>query len=104
MAIAIESPRAWDAHLSWRAEAECRDLNPNLFFPVGVPGPAVDQIATAMEICSMCSVRSECLEFAITSNQEFGVWGGTSAEERRVLRRQWRARVRAQKLAAVSAS
>jgi WhiB family redox-sensing transcriptional regulator len=45
-------------------------------------------------------VRSECLEFAITTNQEFGVWGGTSEDERRVLRRQWRARVRAQRVSA----
>jgi WhiB family redox-sensing transcriptional regulator len=57
----------------------------------------VDQIATAKEICSGCPVRTECLDFAITSNQEFGVWGGTSEDERRVLRRQWRARLRAQR-------
>jgi WhiB family redox-sensing transcriptional regulator len=37
----------------------------------------------------------ECLDFAITTNQEYGVWGGTSEEERRVLRRQWRQRQRA---------
>lgn len=102
MAIAIESPRPWDAHLAWRRDAECRDLDPNLFFPVGVTGDALDQIEAAKQICSACPVREECLEFAITSNQEFGVWGGTSEEERRVLRRQWRARVRAQQQAAAS--
>jgi WhiB family redox-sensing transcriptional regulator len=99
MAIAIESPKSWDAHLGWRQDAECRDLDPNLFFPVGVTGPAVEQIAAAKSICGSCPVRNECLEFAITTNQEFGVWGGTSEDERRVLRRQWRARMRASKLA-----
>lgn len=94
MAIAIESPRSWDAHLAWRQDAECRDLDPNLFFPVGVTGPAVDQIAAAKGICSACPVRAECLEFAITTNQEFGIWGGTSEDERRVLRRKWRAQQR----------
>lgn len=103
MAIAMETPRSWDAHLAWRQEAACRDLDPNLFFPVGVTGPAVEQIATAKDICEHCPVRGECLDFAITSNQEFGVWGGTSEDERRVLRRQWRARVRAQR-PAVAAS
>ena len=97
MAIAIESPRSWDAHLAWRQDAECRDLDPSLFFPVGVTGAAVDQIAAAKGICAGCPVQSDCLEFAITTNQEFGVWGGTSEDERRVLRRQWRARVRAER-------
>lgn len=96
MAIAIE-PRSWDTNLTWRQDAECRDLDPNLFFPVGVTGAAVDQIAAAKGICAGCPVRSECLEFAITTNQEFGVWGGTSEDERRVLRRKWRARVRAER-------
>ncbi len=96
MAIAIE-PRSWDTNLTWRQDAECRDLDPNLFFPVGVTGAAVDQIAAAKGICAGCPVRAECLEFAITTNQEFGVWGGTSEDERRVLRRKWRARVRAER-------
>lgn len=98
MAIAMESPRSWDAnHLAWRQDAECRDLDPNLFFPVGVTGAAVDQIAAAKGICAGCAVRSDCLEFAVTTNQEFGVWGGTSEDERRVLRRRWRARTRAER-------
>ena len=98
MAIAIE-PRSWDATLVWRQDAACRDIDPNLFFPIGVTGDAVEQIATAKEICAGCPVQLECLDFAITSNQEFGVWGGTSEDERRVLRRQWRARVRAERRA-----
>ena len=102
MAMAIEHPRSWDAHLTWRRDAECKDLDPNLFFPVGVTGAAVDQIETAKGICAGCPVRQECLEFAITSNQEFGVWGGTSEDERRVLRRKWRARIRAQRAVAAS--
>ncbi len=96
MAIAFE-PRSWDTNLTWRQDAECRDLDPTLFFPVGVTGAAVDQIAAAKDICAGCPVRSECLEFAITTNQEFGVWGGTSEDERRVLRRKWRARVRSER-------
>jgi WhiB family redox-sensing transcriptional regulator len=69
-------------------------VDSDLFFPVGVTGPAVDQIAAAKAVCATCPVQSECLEFAIATNQEYGVWGGTSEEERRVLRRAWRARPR----------
>ena len=36
-------------------------------------------------------VQAPCLEFALTTNQDSGVWGGTSEEERRKLRRQWMA-------------
>jgi WhiB family redox-sensing transcriptional regulator len=108
MAILMESPRSWDASVAWRRDAACKDLDPNLFFPIGVTGPAVDQIAAAKSICSGCPVRQQCLDFAITTNQEFGVWGGNTEDERRVLRRQWRAAVRreraAQQAAAAAAS
>lgn len=104
MAITMESPKSWDASMEWRPRAACKDLDPNLFFPIGVTGPAVDQIAAAKSICEGCPVRGECLDFAITTNQEFGVWGGTTEDERRVLRRQWRARMRRQRAAVVAAS
>lgn len=104
MAITMESPRSWDASIEWRRDAACKDLDPNLFFPIGVTGPAVDQIAAAKSICNQCPVRGECLDFAITTNQEFGVWGGTTEDERRVLRRQWRARIRRERAAAAAAS
>lgn len=88
------TPQQWGLDDSWRVGAACADVDPELFFPVGVTGPAVDQIAEAKAVCAGCSVQTTCLEFAITTNQEYGVWGGTSEEERRVLRRAWRARQR----------
>ncbi len=75
----------------WRKDATCRDLNPELFFPIGVTGQAVDQIEIAKSHCVTCPSKDFCLEFAVTTNQEYGVWGGTTEDERRVLRRQWRA-------------
>lgn len=77
--------------MDWREDAVCRDLNPELFFPIGVTGQAVDQIEIAKMYCSSCPSKDQCLEFAVTTNQEYGVWGGTTEDERRVLRRQWRA-------------
>ncbi len=76
---------------AWRPEAACRDTNPDLFFPVGTTGPAIDQIAEAKAVCRECEVREPCLEFALSTNQDSGIWGGTSEEERRKLRRQWMA-------------
>lgn len=84
--------------LDWRDDATCRDLDPDLFFPVGVTGMAVEQIEAAKSFCRNCASLEACLEFAITTNQEYGVWGGTTEDERRVLRRQWRAQVRRQRI------
>ena len=73
----------------WRDQAACRDTNPDLFFPVGTTGPAIEQIEQAKAVCGECPAQSACLEFALVTNQDSGVWGGTSEEERRKLRRAW---------------
>jgi WhiB family redox-sensing transcriptional regulator len=70
----------------WRDLAACRDRDPELFFPIGNAGPALGQVARAKQICAGCTVRAPCLEWALASGQEAGVWGGTSEDERRVLR------------------
>jgi WhiB family transcriptional regulator, redox-sensing transcriptional regulator len=46
-------------------------------------------------VCRACAAQAPCLDFALSTNQDSGVWGGTSEEERRKLRRQWLARRRA---------
>lgn len=74
----------------WRDDAACRDTDPSLFFPVGTTGPAIDQIEAAKAVCRECLVQDECLEFALTTHQDSGVWGGTSEEERRQIRRKAR--------------
>jgi WhiB family redox-sensing transcriptional regulator len=73
----------------WRHEAVCRALDINLFFPIGLTGEAPAQIETACAICRTCGVQQQCLEFALATNQQFGIWGATSEEERRPLRRAW---------------
>ncbi|MEJ7845274.1 MAG: WhiB family transcriptional regulator [Acidimicrobiales bacterium] len=78
----------------WRDGAACRDTSPDLFFPVGTTGPALEQIDQAKAVCRACDAQSACLEFALVTNQDSGVWGGTSEDERRKLRRAWLARQR----------
>ena len=82
------------ASAEWRKDSACRDTDPDLFFPVGTTGPAIEQIDSAKAVCCECQVQTECLEFALATNQDSGVWGGTSEEERRKLRKQWVARQR----------
>jgi WhiB family redox-sensing transcriptional regulator len=45
------------------------------------------QIAKAKSVCCQCPVTVECLEFALETNQDTGIWGGNSEDERRQMRR-----------------
>jgi WhiB family redox-sensing transcriptional regulator len=73
--------------MDWVHRARCKDEDPELFFPIGTAGPAAAQVDAAKAICMQCEVRSECLEWAMDTGQDAGVWGGLSEEERRALRR-----------------
>jgi WhiB family redox-sensing transcriptional regulator len=73
--------------MDWRHRAACRDEDPELFFPVGTSGPALLQITEAKAVCRRCLVNAECLNWALASGQDAGVWGGMSEDERRALKR-----------------
>jgi WhiB family redox-sensing transcriptional regulator len=72
---------------SWIERARCIEEDPELFFPVGTTGPAIEQVARAKGVCAACPVRIECLAWALDTCQDAGVWGGLVEEERRVIRR-----------------
>ena len=73
----------------WRAQARCLGTDPSLFFPVGSTGEPLVQEEAAKRMCGSCDVRRPCLNFALETNQDTGVWGGTTEDERRALRRNW---------------
>jgi WhiB family transcriptional regulator, redox-sensing transcriptional regulator len=54
-----------------------------MFFPVGTSGMAIEEVASAKQVCGGCEVSGPCLEFALETRQEFGVWGGRDEDERR---------------------
>ncbi len=80
--------------MDWRHHAACRDEDPELFFPIGNTGPALLQIEDAKRVCQRCAVVELCLQWALESGQDSGVWGGLSEDERRALKRR-SARIRA---------
>lgn len=88
MSILASSLVLGAAEYGWRDEALCRDTDPELFFPVGTTGKALAQINRAKEVCSECPVSAPCLDFALETNQDSGIWGGLSEEDRRTIRRQ----------------
>lgn len=67
---------------TWMAEANCRGLDPDLFFPQR--GQPTEQ---AKQVCRACDVQAECLTYAVNHGEKFGTWGGMSERERRKIRR-----------------
>lgn len=70
--------------MDWVERARCRGLDPDQFF---VRGAA--QARRAIKVCQRCSVKEECLRYAVENEVDFGVWGGLTERQRRAyLRRQ----------------
>ncbi len=78
---AIES---WD----WQTDAVCRGQDSEIFFsPTGEGRSARrEREERAKQVCAGCGVVDACRRFALAANEPFGVWGGTTARERQVLR------------------
>ena len=94
MTILASSLALANADYTWRSRAICRDTDPDLFFPIGTTGQALVQIDRAKEVCDMCPVKTDCLDYALETNQDSGIWGGLDEEQRRNIRRQAAARQR----------
>ena len=80
---------------NWMRKAECRDVDPELFFP---DSGDVHAVEVAKLVCESCPVADQCLQFALESKERYGVWGGRTERERRNMhyrgtRRQHRERV-----------
>ncbi len=85
MALTWNRSIEWDSE-DWRARASCRDTDPDLFFPIGTTGAALRQMEEAKRICRDCPVQIQCLGWALENGAAEGVWGGTTPDERRVIR------------------
>jgi excisionase family DNA binding protein len=68
--------------LSWRVDSMCRQHPTQLWFAA-----SPRDIATAKALCGNCTVRSACLEFALSRPELVGIWAATTPSERAVLRR-----------------
>jgi WhiB family transcriptional regulator, redox-sensing transcriptional regulator len=70
----------------WRAHAACSRADPRIFFPAGTGAASLVQVERAKQVCAGCPVRIPCLDWALATGRDVGVWGGTAADERRALR------------------
>ncbi|MFD0032570.1 WhiB family transcriptional regulator [Streptomyces sp. NPDC127172] len=71
----------------WRHDALCAGEETDLFFPVGGSPEALAQTEQARAVCARCPVSTNCLSFALNTDQTDGVWGGLSEDERRAVKR-----------------
>ena len=77
--VELPSPKYVDDG-KWRDKALCREHGNNVFFfemRRGQSPKAIrEHIDHAINICISCEVRLQCLNFAIQSEERYGVWGG----------------------------
>jgi len=80
-----------EADLRWQNDAACAGHDPDIFFPANAPGVSIHaEIAQAKAICATCTVTEQCLDYALATHQEHGIWGGLNERERRRIRRRQR--------------
>ena len=70
---------------TWRQLSACRGVDPDIFYPAND-----EEAEVAKAVCHVCPVRQPCLEYALSSRERDGVWGGATEKERRRMLRQRR--------------
>lgn len=74
-----------DLKEGWMVQAACKDKDPDLFFP----GEHEQRLTkAAREVCELCPVSVDCLEYAVKNNIKYGMWGGATEKQRRKVRRE----------------
>lgn len=58
---------------SWMTEANCRNVDTGIFFR--------KDGEIAKSYCRLCPVRVECMDWALLTDQRYGIWGGYSTKE-----------------------
>lgn len=66
---------------TWMEQGLCAQVDPDLWHP-GKGETTQD----AKRICGQCPVRAICLQYALDTEEDFGIWGGTTPRQRRKLR------------------
>jgi len=88
-----------DRH-EWRLRRACATADAELFFDDSGNPPSPPTEATrlrrwrAKQICATCPVAQQCLDFALDTALEYGVFGGLDQRERHVIRNNFKPRGR----------
>ncbi|WP_163509768.1 WhiB family transcriptional regulator [Fodinicola acaciae] len=89
MAMTKQLPRPVAESWDWQRFGRCRqaDADPDAFFhPIGERDPARSRrTARAKALCTRCPVLRRCREYALSTREPYGIWGGLDEHEREQL-------------------
>src|SRR3989442_1073106 len=78
----------WELQEGWQQQARCRGADASLFFSptyLEKREARADRENRARAICAECIVRRDCLDFALSTREPHGIWGGLNEIERRAV-------------------
>ena len=61
-----------------KSKGLCKGTDPEIFHP-----DRGERAKEQQAVCEDCPIKTPCLEYAITNNIKFGIWGGESARQRK---------------------
>ena len=73
---------------SWQQRAACRGSQAEDFYPppwAERRRERLDRERAAKAICATCPVRGPCLDYALSTREPHGIWGGHNELERKQL-------------------
>jgi WhiB family transcriptional regulator, redox-sensing transcriptional regulator len=75
------------SHHAWMDKAACLGQDPDDWFPDHTSDYTIT--IDALRVCTtLCPVKAECLEMALTEGFEHGIYGGMRPEQRKQLKNQ----------------
>jgi len=80
-------PRPLFSSYAWQQHGTCSDADPSVFFhPEGERGPARRlRELKALAVCVDCPALQACRQHALSVREPYGVWGGTTENQRQLL-------------------
>ncbi|WP_234809173.1 WhiB family transcriptional regulator [Mycobacteroides saopaulense] len=72
----------------WQRRGACRIANRDLFYPADDERPTERRRREqrAREVCRGCVVATQCLAYALETEDSHGIWGGMTEAERQRFR------------------
>lgn len=64
--------------IDWRQDANCKNVDPELFFPSGNGHTSNLTIAAAKQVCAGCpaTIVTGCARYALQTHTTYGIWAG----------------------------